>query len=63
MGRGWKLFVLGWALVLGGGFLAHKIQTAGGIRVEDVRFTGTNGVAMSALLYIPPTATRDHPAP
>jgi len=61
--RGWKLFLLGWALVLGGGLLAHKIQTAGGVRVEDVRFTGTNGVAMSALLYIPPTATRDHPAP
>ncbi|MES2294081.1 MAG: alpha/beta fold hydrolase [Pseudomonadota bacterium] len=61
--RGWKLFLLGWALILGGGFLAHKIQTAGGVRVEDVRFTGTNGTPMSALLYIPPGATHDHPAP
>ena len=63
LGRGWKLFLLGWALILGGGFLAHKIQTAGGVRVEDVRFTGTNGTPMSALLYLPPNATRDHPAP
>lgn len=63
MNKGWKLFLLGWALICAGGFLAHRIQTSGGIRVEDVRFTGTNGVPMSALLYIPPTATRDHPAP
>ena len=63
MSSGWKLFLLGWALVLGGGFLAHKIQTAGGIRIEDVRFTGTNGTPMSGLLYLPPTAARDHPAP
>ncbi len=63
MGRSWKIFLLGWLLVFGGGFLAHKIQTAGGVRVEDVRFTGTGGTPMSALLYIPPTATPDHPAP
>jgi pimeloyl-ACP methyl ester carboxylesterase len=63
VGKGWKFFLLGWALILAGGFLAHQIQTAGGVRVEDVRLTGTGGVPMSALLYIPPTATRDHPAP
>ena len=63
MSKGWKLFLLGWALIFAGSFLAHKIQTAGGVRVEDVRFTGTDGTPMSALLYIPPTATRDHPAP
>src|SRR3954469_21978904 len=63
MNKGWKLFLLGWALVLVGGFLAHKIQTAGGVRIEDVRFTGTNATPMSGLLYIPPAATRDHPAP
>lgn len=63
MSKGWKLFLLGWALIFGGSFLAHRIQTSGGIRIEDVRFTGTGGTPMSALLYIPPTATRDHPAP
>jgi pimeloyl-ACP methyl ester carboxylesterase len=63
MNKGWKLFLLGWALIFAGSFLAHRIQTSGNIRVEDVRFTGTNGVPMSALLYIPPTATRDHLAP
>jgi len=63
MSKGWKLFLLGWALIFAGSFLAHRIQTSGGIRVEDVRFTGTGGTPMSALLYVPPGATRDHPAP
>lgn len=63
MGRGWTLFVLGWALVFGGGFLAHEIQTSNGTRVEDVRFTGTNGTPMSGLLYLPVNASHDHPAP
>jgi pimeloyl-ACP methyl ester carboxylesterase len=63
MRRGWKLFLLGWALVLGGGYLAHRIQTGGGVRVADVRFTGTAGLPMSGLLYIPRDATPDHPAP
>ena len=61
--RGWKFFLLGWALVFAGSFLAHKIQTMGGIRVEDVRFTGTGGTPMSGLLYIPRGATARHPAP
>jgi len=63
MSKGWKLFLLGWALIFAGSFLAYRIQTSGGIRVEDVRFTGTGGTPMSALLYVPPGATRDHPAP
>ena len=63
MGRGWTLFVLGWALVFGGGFLADKIQTAGGICIEDVRFTGTGGTPMSGLLYLPPNATPQSRAP
>jgi pimeloyl-ACP methyl ester carboxylesterase len=61
--RGWKFFLLGWVLVFAGSFLAHKIQTMGGIRVEDVRFTGTGGTPMSGLLYIPRDATARHPAP
>lgn len=63
MGRGWTLLVLGWALVLGGGFLAHRIQTADGVRVQDVRFAGADGTPMSGLLYIPPTASPQTPAP
>jgi pimeloyl-ACP methyl ester carboxylesterase len=61
--RGWKIFLLGWALVLAGSYLAHRIQTMDGIRIQDVRFTGTNGTAMSGLLYIPRNASAAHPAP
>ena len=38
-------------------------QTAGGIRIEDIRFKGAKGNTMSALLYIPPNATAQTPAP
>ena len=38
-------------------------QTSGGIRIEDIRFKGANGNTMSALLYIPPNATAQTPAP
>jgi pimeloyl-ACP methyl ester carboxylesterase len=58
----WGL-VLALVLILGGGYLAHKVQTSGGIRVEDVRFMGSNGKMMSALLYIPPGASKQHPVP
>jgi dienelactone hydrolase len=63
MGKGLILFALGWALVLGGGWLAHKVQTAGGIAVTDVRFSGPQGETMSALLYVPASATAAQPAP
>ncbi len=63
MRRGPTLFLLGWVLVLGGGFLAHQVQTSGGIRVEDIRFNGAHGVVMSGLLYVPPGATEQSPAP
>jgi hypothetical protein len=39
----WRLFALGWALALAGGLLAHLVQTAGGVRVEDVRYRGAAG--------------------
>ena len=60
--RKWGFFALGWALILIGAFLAHSIQTAGGTRVDDVRFQG-DGITQSALLYVPAGATAQHPAP
>ena len=59
----WMLCVLGAVLILAGSYLASAIQTAGGVRVEDIRFIGTGGAKMSALLYIPPNATSATPAP
>jgi pimeloyl-ACP methyl ester carboxylesterase len=59
----WSLAILGVVLILAGGLLAHFTQTSGGIRIQDVRFTGAKGNTMSALLYIPPNATPQIPAP
>ena len=59
----WSLAILGVVLILAGGLLAHFTQTAGGIRIEDVRFKGAKGNTMSALLYIPANATPQIPAP
>ncbi|THD81111.1 MAG: alpha/beta fold hydrolase [Phenylobacterium sp.] len=61
--RKWGLFALGWALILVGSYLAHAIQTSGGTRIEDVRFAGDKGIVQSGLLYVPPGATAQHPAP
>src|SRR5947209_7538778 len=63
MRRRWSLAIAGLILILAGGLLAHLTQTAGGIRIEDVRFKGAKGNTMSALLYIPPNATAQTPAP
>jgi len=62
LGR-WTLAIVGLILIVAGGLLAHFTQTAGGIRIEDVRFKGAKGNTMSALLYIPPNATPQIPAP
>ena len=59
----WSLAIAGVILILAGGLLAHLTQTAGGIRIEDVRFKGAKGNTMSALLYIPANATAQTPAP
>jgi pimeloyl-ACP methyl ester carboxylesterase len=61
--RDWRLLLGGMLLILCGGLTAWRIQTVGGIRLLDVRFAGTGGVPMSALLYIPPNATPASPAP
>lgn len=60
--RGWLLWA-GLALILAGAVLASAVQTAGGVRIRDVRFIGTDGAPMSALLYVPPNATAKTPAP
>src|SRR6185295_10445107 len=62
MGK-WLLFLVGVVLIVGGSFAASRVQTAGGIRIDDVRFAGTGGLHMSALLYVPPNATIAKPSP
>src|SRR4051794_1546153 len=59
----WSLAIVGVVLILAGGILAHLTQTAGGIKISDVRFAGAKGNTMSALLYVPPNATAKTPAP
>ncbi|MBL8153783.1 MAG: alpha/beta fold hydrolase [Anaerolineae bacterium] len=60
------LWLAGLALILvliGGGIAAYT-QTAGGtVEIRDVRFMGTNGTLMSALLYVPNGVTAENPAP
>ncbi len=57
------LFWWGLIVIVIGCALAHYTQTSNGIRVEDVRFTGTNATPMSALLYVPANASAKTPAP
>ena len=59
----WTLFTLGWLLVLVGAGTAHLLQTSGGVTVHDLRFSGSGGRTLSALLYLPPNATPATPAP
>lgn len=58
------LLVIALLLIIGGGLLAYLIQTAGNtIKIQDIRFEGSNGKMISALLYIPPGVTKEKPAP
>jgi pimeloyl-ACP methyl ester carboxylesterase len=51
-------------VILAGDLLACVIQTDfGNVKVRDVRFAGTNGIIMSALLYEPKGVTAKNPAP
>jgi pimeloyl-ACP methyl ester carboxylesterase len=59
----WSWAIAGVILILAGGLLAYFTQTSGGIKIQDVRFQGAKGNTMSALLYIPPNATAQTPAP
>lgn len=61
--RKWGFFILGVALIVGGSFLAHAIETAGGVTLKEVRFAGDKGLTQAGLLYVPASATAAHPAP
>ncbi len=60
--RGW-LALLGLLLLLGGAACAMLVRTAGGVSVRDIRFTGTDGTVMSALLYVPAAASDGNRVP
>jgi pimeloyl-ACP methyl ester carboxylesterase len=59
----WMLAAIGLAMILGGALLASEIQTSGATRVSDIRFRGADGTEMSALLYVPASASPTRPAP
>ena len=61
--RKWGFFILGLVLILGGSYLAHAVQTSGGVVLKEVRFAGDGGLTQSGLLYVPASATAAHPAP
>ena len=59
-----RLAFVGALIVLVSGFVAWRVQTDGGrVAIRDLRFAASNGTVMSALLYIPKTATAKTPAP
>ncbi|ALO45614.1 alpha/beta hydrolase family protein [Pseudohongiella spirulinae] len=58
-----NLIMLGSLLIFLGSLLGHLIQTAGDVSIKDLRFTGSNGQTLSGLLYVPPGATAETPAP
>src|SRR5579862_4922008 len=63
MRSSWRLAAIGIVLIVVGGLIAWLTQTSGGIQIRDVRFPGAKGNTMSALLYVPPNATAQLPAP
>lgn len=59
-----RLLVIAAVLILGGSLLAWAVQTSlGSIDIRDVRWESADGRTMSALLYVPPNATPETPAP
>ncbi len=58
-----RRFLIGLALVLGGATLAWLVQTGDGVVVQDLRFPASDGRPLSALLYVPPSATPERRAP
>lgn len=59
-----RLLIIALVLILVGGLLASLVQTDfGNVKVRDIRFVGSNGTVMSALLYVPKGVTAKNPAP
>ncbi|MFY0663161.1 MAG: alpha/beta fold hydrolase [Natronospirillum sp.] len=59
-----RLLVIGIALILLGGFLANRIQTASGeVNISSVRFAGNDGIITHARLYVPKGVSNNNPAP
>jgi pimeloyl-ACP methyl ester carboxylesterase len=59
-----RLALIGAILVFVAGCVAWMVQTdSGKVAVRDLRFAGSNGTVMSALLFIPANATAKTPAP
>ena len=58
------LLLISIILIIIGGIIANLVQNNGcDVKVSDVRFAGTGGVMMSALLFVPKNATAKTPAP
>ena len=58
------LLLVSLILIVAGSIIASVVQSDGcKVTVRDVRFAGTGGAMMSALLYIPNNATPKTPAP
>jgi pimeloyl-ACP methyl ester carboxylesterase len=59
-----RVLLLALLLILVGDLLSWTVQTGGGrVRVHDVRWVAAGGTRMSGLLYVPPGATPERPAP
>jgi pimeloyl-ACP methyl ester carboxylesterase len=58
------LLLVSLVLIVAGSIIASAVQRDGcKVKVRDVRFAGTGGAMMSALLYVPNNATPKTPAP
>ena len=59
-----RMLIISLVLIFAGGLLASLVQTDfGRVKVRDIRFVGSNGTVMSALLYVPKGVTAKNPAP
>ena len=62
--RKWLAFTLAWVVILGGSFLAQRVQTSGGtVSITEVRIPAEEGITVAGLLYTPHSATAASPAP
>jgi pimeloyl-ACP methyl ester carboxylesterase len=59
-----KKLIIAFTMIILGSWLASIIQTDNGaVEITDIRFVGTAGQTMSALLYRPRQASADNPQP